>query len=223
MAQKPVPAGGSPFSGIPDTAELARFAVNRQGAMEANTQSLYDSATYAAAGQSQLLFFQTPKGQSGKTAADTNMESAGALPNPKQFLLQSLEVHFFPGSNPGETGAAAAAPEFVNDVYTFFKSGWLELFIGSKAYLTEAPIGRFPPKTRLDLSSSIATTVAGAQVDVNYAASVGRPYLLKAPILLQPTQNFSVSLNWPTAVALPSTVDARVVVILDGLLYRLSQ
>lgn len=209
---------------IPSSKDLERYAVNRAGQNEANTQSLYDTATYGgAAGQTQLLFFQTPKGQGGKTQADTNMEAAGALPNPKRFLMHSLEVLFFPGTNISVTGAAAAAATFQDDVYTFAKGGWLELFIGSKSYLLEAPLGRFPPKTAVRTESSIATTVAGAQVQNAYAACIGRPYMLKAPILLEPTQNFSVSLNWSTAVPLPSTTDAKVMVVLDGLLYRLSQ
>lgn len=208
---------------IPDQKDLAKYAVNRAGQTEANTQSLYDSATYAAAGQTQLMFFQTPMGQSGKTRGDTNMELAGQLPNPKRFLLQSIELLFLPGGTIGSISAAAAASTFMDDVYSFAKNGWLELFIGSKSYLIEAPLGRFPAKTQLRTESSVTTTVAGDQVQNAYAAMIGRPYMLKAPILLEPTQNFSVSLNWPAAVATPSTVAAKVFCILDGILYRLSQ
>jgi hypothetical protein len=41
--------------------------------------------------------------------------------------------------------------------------------------------------------------------------------------MLAPTQNFNVTLNFPTAVATPSGQNARIGVVLDGLLYRLSQ
>jgi len=43
------------------------------------------------------------------------------------------------------------------------------------------------------------------------------------PVRLAPQQNFNVTLNWPAAVALPSTVAGRIGIVLDGLPYRLSR
>jgi len=38
-----------------------------------------------------------------------------------------------------------------------------------------------------------------------------------------PNQNFDITLTWPTAVALPSGQNARLGVVMDGILYRQSQ
>ena len=208
---------------IPTLEELNRYNVNRVGQVEGIRQSLYDFQTYAQAGQTSLQFFQVPQGQSGKTLADTNMEVAGSLPSPKRFLVESIEVHFFPGNVVGYTGALAAAENF-NDVYDVAKSGWLDFFIGSKSYLQEAPVGRFPPSVGVTgtATASDATTAAAAlHFHVDYARFGGKQYVMDPPVLLVPTQNFRVTLQWPTAVAI--NVAGRIGVVLNGILYRNSQ
>jgi len=215
------------MSKIPSFAELQNFRVNRSDDYEGIRQSLYDSQTYAAAGQTSLTFFQVPIGQAGKTRADTNMETAGTLPQPKNFLAESIELHILPAIDPSavDGGVVGDGSEFANDVYKILSAGFLELFIGSKTYLTEAPLMKFPPKTRMELSAaeSVAIGDAGAAINFRdvYAAGSGRPYYLDPAILLEPTQNFNVSLNWPTAVAI--SADLRIFVSMDGVLYRLSQ
>jgi len=208
---------------VPDLEQLQKFAVNRQGQYEVVRQTQYDFQTYANAGQTSLQFFQVPKGQGGKTIADTNLEVAGSLPQPKWFLVESVEIHFFPGVLPALSGAALAESEFTNDVYSVGKGGSLNFFIGSKTYVEEAPLIRFPPKTRLYAESAYATTVAASQLSYDYAAACGRPYFVDPEVLLIPNQNFSVTLSWPAVVALPSGVDGRIGIVLDGILYRQSQ
>lgn len=209
----------------PNVRALQKFDVNRRGEVEAVRQSLYDFQTYASAGQTQLLFFQVPQGQGGKTRDDTNMEIAGSLPRPKEFLVESIEVYLYPGVDIAQFGAQAES-EFSNDIFEVGTSGFLDFFIGSKSYLTEAPLSRFPGKTRLYGESAYAdTTTAGAnqQIRYDYSSWAGRPYHLDPEIRLIHTQNFNVSLNWAAAVALPSGQNARIGVVLDGILYRLSQ
>lgn len=210
---------------LPTPAEMASYRVNRAGQEEGIRQSLYDFTDYAAAGQQTLTFFQTPEGQSGKTKADTNMTSAGQLPDPQKFLVESIEVLFFPGTNPAVYGAGAAA-NHINDAYVVSKSGWLQLFIMSKPYLEEAPIGRFPAKTRLHVEAAVSdasTAAANQQSRIAYASFAGRPYQMNPPIVLTKNQNFKVTLNWPAAVALPSGVNGRIGIVLDGVLFRASQ
>lgn len=214
----------------PNLQELQSYSVNRQGQYEVVRQTQYDFQTYAAAGQTSLTFFQVPKGQSGKTIADTNIEVAGALPQPKWFLVESIEIQFFPGVNPGTLATTIAETEFSNDVYAVAKGGSLNFFIGSKTYVEEAPLIRFPPKTRLNVDAAHAIQLKQAvaadaeeQVSTDYAAACGRPYFVDPEVLLIPNQNFSVTLSWPAVVALPSGQDGRIGVILDGILYRQSQ
>jgi hypothetical protein len=210
---------------IPSFSDLNKYAVNRGGEYEGIRQTLYDFQAYAQGGQTSLTFFQVPQGQSSKTLFDTNMEVAGSLPAPKHFLVQSIEIYFFPSTNPVSFDATGdyQIPTFANDMYTVYKSGWLNFFIGSKSYLTEAPIGRFPPKTKLEteFAFALATQTAANGVGADYASWTGRPYFVDPPVLLTPTQNFNVTLNWPTAVTVTGT--SRIGIVLDGVLYRLSQ
>ena len=223
-------------TGIPSYADLSAYNVNRDG-WEAIRQSLYDSAAYAAAGQPQLSFFSTPVGQGTgvgggpKTLTDTDMTLAGQMPANQEFLIQSLEVLFFPtipavaADNPGALGAPAI-PHIINDAYIFAHGGNLNLFIGSKSYLQEAPMLRFPAKTFFDIVGmfSDSTTAGAAQATrAAYATPRGRPYMLQpANLRLVSNQNFGVTLNWPEGNA-AITNPARVYVILDGVLYRRSQ
>lgn len=236
-------------SAIPSLSQAAQmYAVNRPNQFEGVRQSLYDFQIYPTAGATQFTFFAIPQGQgvsshTGNAANvkglwDTNMETAGSLPNPKAFLAESIEIIVEPGSvNTAATHISQVVYSFIaaatalvpvslgalNDKNTLRQVGELRFFIGSKAYLDEAPLGRFPPKTRFDVESSVATTAAATVVAVGQGNWEGRPYYLNPPVFLAPTQNFNVTLNFPLAVATPSGFNARVGVILDGFLYRQSQ
>lgn len=216
----------------PALRNLGNYDVNRAGAVEALWQPLYDygpptADNYAAAGQTSLTFFQQPIGQASKTLADTNMDTAGSLPNPKQQLITNVQVMFWPAASlVARSGLAAAAldADFLKDVYTVSKAGWLEIFVGSKPYLDDGPMGVFPPLTRLAGwgCNSISTTADTNGSEQAYAAFAGAVYEI-TPIRLISQQNFKVTLNWPTAVALPSGVAARIGIRLGGFQYRLSQ
>jgi len=214
---------------IPNRAQLSRYSVNRPG-WEAIRQSLYDYQVYAAAGQAQLSFFTSPVGGT-RTLTDTNMTLAGQLPKNQEFLVQSIEVFFTPttptvaAQMPAAFGAQAVSA-IVNDSFIVGRSGNLVFTIGSKPYLQEAPLGRFPQKAYYGVEGAAAdTSTAGAafQSRIVFGRWGGRPYLLDpASLLLPENQNFSVALSWPEgpqAIANP----ARIGVILDGILYRRSQ
>ncbi len=238
MSSAGTPAIATSISGVPSYSDLAAYNVNRDG-WEAIRQSLYDSASYVAAGQPQLNYFSTPVGQGvgfgggTKTLSDTNMTLAGQMPANQEFLIQSLELAFLPSTPtpaagadmPAVFGAAAVAAQ-INDAYIFSRSGNLNLVIGSKSYLQEAPLLRFPPKAFFEVhgAASNATTAAAALASmVAYGSARGRPYMLQpANLRLVSNQNFGVSLNWPEGLQVIAN-PARVFVILDGVLYRRSQ
>jgi len=221
---------------IPTRAQLDAYNVNREG-WEAITNSLYDSAAYAAAGVTQLSFFNLPVGQGTgfgggtKTLSDTNMTLAGQMPANQEFLIKSIEVQFQPttptvaAAMPASLDAAATAAQvIINDAYIFYRSGNLNLNIGAKSYCQEAPLMKFPPKAYFDLHSALAasTTADTKALKTGFATARGRPFLMQAPLRLVSNQNFGVTLNWPEglqAIANP----ARVFVILDGVFYRRSQ
>ena len=223
----------TPGQQIPSARDLQRYDVVRRDSVEGIRQSLYDFQNYAAAGQTALNFFQVPQGQGvgigggTKTLEDTNMELAGNLPNPKAFLVQGIELAFFPAGSPVTSGAALATKQMTNDSWVFAKQGWLQLFISSKPYLQEAPLAKFPSRNflRADFAAAIATTATTTTDELFAELPVmsGAPYKIIPPITLRPTMNFNITLNWSTAVALPSSAAARVGVYMTGLLYRNGQ
>lgn len=230
-----------------DLNTLNKYKINRPGETEVVRQRLYDFQLYPTAGQAQLTFFALPLGQgitsslgavvgSAKTYADTNMESAGQLPRPKAYLAESLEIILEPGSsaaantfahqppNVFNAVAAAAVMAQLQDVNIIRVSGWLELYIGSKTYLYEAPLGTFPPKVRMEIDAAVASNSATtAEVATVTGRWAGRPYYLEPAITLDTLQNFAVYLKWPGAVATPSGFNARIGIAFDGALFRLSQ
>lgn len=211
----------------PDFVRLAQeYGVNVQGVVDAIYQPTYDTQTYAAAGQTQLVFFQNPVGQAGKTIQDTNMRASGQFPAPQQFLATQVCVQFKPGILPSRTGAGATAgAQYLNDVWTVLNSGALELNVGSKNKLTDAPLGKFPPTHLLELGSAVGdhtTLGADGMTVIDYAEGKGMLYDI-TPINIPWAQNFDVTLKWNNAVPLPSTVAGSLRVTLNGFLYRLAQ
>ena len=212
----------TPFN-PPSLDALTGYDVNREGQWEVIWQPLYDIQVYAAAGVTQQTFFQRTVGAAGVTQADTNMEAAGQLPNPKAFLCTGIQVVFIPGNAVSISEAAAGtAQENWNDVEAVMNgNAFLRFFIGSKDYLVDGPLSKFTQQFRLDGEAAIAGAGTVATTDfVDYATHCGRYYSI-TPVKLPSNQNFSVSLNFPTAIA--TNVDATVGVILDGFQYRLSQ
>jgi len=210
---------------IPSLAELKRYDPNVAGSVEGIAWKIYDTQTYnGAAGQSQLSFFQYAVGQSGKTLAQTNMQGNGQFPAKQVFLATGIEVAFYPGQLPKATDNRQ-----IDDVYTFYKSAqYLELYIGSKPYLDVAPLMAFPPSTGLSGFAALTTALQATPANVNaqrvtYATAAGEPFMLNPEILLIENQNFRVTINAPTLIPLPSTVDATVIVTMNGFLYRNAQ
>lgn len=197
---------------------------------EAIRQSLYDTLTFDSNVTTSLRFFSTPKGGT-KTAADTNMTLAGQLPKRHKFVADGIEIHVAPGSSaagyvrqdPVRQNAAVAAPQFANDVWALGEAGWLEVVIGTKTYLIEGPLYRFPPQNGVDVRPAIEQNlaVAAAQtISADYARFGGRPYVLAPELPIDENTNFEVTVNWPAAFALPSGFDSKLKLVLLGTLFR---
>ena len=229
--QGPVPKGSSQTSPVSTVLPgISRYAVNVPGMMEQISQPLYDIQLYPAAGATSLTFFQTPVGgQLGgatRTLADTNMRAAGALPQPQQFLLQALQIEWYPGQTAAPyqyLGVASATGQVEDFVGVFNGKGWLEILIGSKTYLDLGPLIKFPPRSAVGLDAAASNaSIAAASQSLQIVNTFSRgPLWHVNPMLIPPMQNFSVTLNWPTAVALGSTdALARIGVTLWGMLFR---
>jgi hypothetical protein len=230
----------------PTLQDMLQYSVNRPGQWERIKQGMYDTAVYATAGVTSLNFFSTPQGQgtsaqpgnaaNTKGIADTNMTLAGQIPASQNFLIQTIEVQVLAGSsatantfaivNPIAFAVAAAAGTVFaasSDVNAIYSTGALQLGVGSKNYLTEAPLTKFPPQAHLDVNAAVANNSATVgQTLVNLSRAEGRPYHID-PVRLETGQNFGVVLSWPVAVATPSGFNAQIKVTLDGYLFRASQ
>lgn len=232
---------------LPTAADFNARRVTNPNQSEIVRQRFYDYQLYATAGTTQLTFFSAPVGQglttalggtagTAKTLWDTNLELPNTLPSGKAFMIESIEVLFFPGSVSTANTYTIASPVLFNataaaavssqlaDVNSFYQSGMLELNILSKNYLRETPLLAFPPKANFNLDAAMASNSATTALNgaVNMRAA-GRPYYLEPTIALQPAVNFEVVLRFPAAVATPSGFNARVGVILDGYFMRASQ
>lgn len=233
----------------PSLATINQYAVQKPWEAEGIRQRLYDFQLYPTAGLTNFRFFQLPLGQgvstspgnaaSVKALSDTNMTQAGTLPSPQMFLCTSIEYVFTPGS---VSTAATFTPQVIysfvavatnqapisagaiNDINAVVPFGFLDFKIMSKSYLTEAGLISFPTKTQMQVDSSLGMNsgTVGA-VAVASAKAGGRPYYLNPPVLLMPTANFELTVNFPVIIATPSGFNARHGIILDGFLYRNAQ
>lgn len=229
MVQQPViqlpSRGGWSRQNPPSYGQLQQFNPNQPGTLEVIWQPFYDYQTYLAAGQTLMTFFQQPIGQGGKTNADTNMTLPGMFPAPTGLFVTAVQIPFFPLNAVSQLASAATRlTTNINDVVAVANSGYVQMTIGSKPYLTDAPTGKFPPNFGIDMfaafGSTSATTATSNVGDVNYARAKGR-YAEITPFFIPQTQNFNVSIFWPVAV--PVTVAGRIGAILDGYYYRQSQ
>ncbi len=219
-------------------AQLQQHRTTVPGVQDSIWAPLYDFATYVAAGQLQLNFFQQPIGAGttsaaaatgAKTTADTNLTNSGLLPKGNEFYATGIEVLFFPGILPDrEAVALADVGMFADDVWTVMRTGWLRFKIQQRDYALDAPLGKFPPTTRLQAVSAVQVIPAGAATatptlyEQTYAACAGARYEI-VPTYIVSNQAFNVQMNWPAIVALPSTVDGRIGVRLRGYLIRDAQ
>lgn len=201
---------------------LSQYNPNRPNATEAIWQPFYHFQSYAAAGQTSLTFFQQPKGQLANGYADTNMEAAGFFPAPTAFLCTAVMIAFFPAGNPSSTSVTQiAASSYWNDAVAVANTGYVEMLIGSKVYLRDAPTGKFPPNFTVNgVYGGYGTMTASAVGSTGFARAAGR-YCEITPFLIPQSQNFNVTIYWPTAQAVSAT--GRIGVILDGFYYRQSQ
>lgn len=211
----------------PSLQQLESYNVNVDGQPEVIWQPLYDLQTYAAAGFTSQRFFAVPAGQAGKTFDDTNLETASVLPVPVNMAITSIEVVFFPA---GSIGVGDLLPAVVgenwNDVQAVHEAGHVSVVIGSKEYLLDAPLGKFPQAFRIAGGAALAdhtTAAASAIQQIDYAVFAGPIYQI-VPLRLISQQNFRVDLVFDNGViALPSANDGRIGVRLNGFRYRLAQ
>lgn len=209
----------------PTMPALGGYAVNREGQNEVIWQPTYDYQDYAAAGATTITFFQRSVGTAGITLATTNMRAAGQFPSPQEFLVTGLQLFFNPPDAIMTVGTATAvARNNWNDVNSVMNGlAHLQLFIGSKPYLDDAPLSKFTQQFKLAGAAALATGDPAVTYQAyDYAVHCGKYYAI-TPVKIPRNQNFSVALTFPVAIPAAGGEGGRIGCILDGFLYRLSQ
>lgn len=227
-----IPAPANCVSVCAPTKDMVRpgqYVVNDLNAMEAITQPLYDILNYPALGQLSFAFFQVPISGT-KTRASTNMQLAGQLPSPQKFLVSGISVEFLSSRAPATLGADTVVSN-INDYYAVMNNllgvnGWLNFEIGSKSYLTVAPLMQLPARSHINgaLAVTSATTAAANLQTLISVGFTDGDVFAPVPLLLEAGQNFNVTVNFPSLVALPSAVaTSSLACYLSGTLYRSPQ
>lgn len=195
---------------------IDRSRVNLPDDIEVIWQPLYDYQTCAATAPNSQSFFGAGL-TNGRNLAQTNLDLGGQIPKGQLFVITGVQVEFYPGTDPE---VATDDNTFLNDVFDFYRSGALELKIGSKYYITQGNLMTFAPVNHLGGFAAVATTNVTVAANVQYACAAGREFAIR-DLALESSQNFDCRIT--NRLDLPSTVDGTVGVKLNGFLARNAQ
>lgn len=182
------------------------------------SQPVYDSASFAqGAAFAQQTMFQQPRGQAGKTLAQTNMTGPGFLPNPQRLILRALRVFIANNTVP-------------TDMVNLLQNVSIQVTLGTKPYFLGF-LGLLTAGCGAMVSAAAQVGTAPAGSAPLFATSNGVPdqrnvFALNQPLTIEqgePIQvllNADVPFNFAAAGANPAGVGTTIYVILDGDLYR---
>jgi hypothetical protein len=182
------------------------------------SQPIYDSVSFAAAAAfTQQTMFQQPRGQAGKTLAQTNMTGPGFLPNPQRLILRALRVFIANGTAPV-------------DMFNMLQNVSIQLILGTKPYFLGF-LGLLTAGCGAMVTAAAQVGVAPAGSAPLFSTSNGQPdqrnvFALNQPITIEQGEtiqvilNPDVAFNFAAAGANPAGVGTTLFVILDGDLYR---
>lgn len=195
---------------------------------EAVDQPIYHIQSYGTSGATSFTFFNVAQGGATNGLSDTNMDQAGALSAGKRFAIFGISVAFF-GSAPQVFNAASTASN-LNDAKAVLEGiGNLNLIVLSKTYYQIAPLAYLPAGFgTFNGGASYQRTQASAADGNGFIASGvnGMPIptavrRLRVPIPIPQQVNFSVTMNFNTAITISTA--SRIGVFLDGVLVRAKQ
>ncbi len=196
------------------------FRTQRAELPEDLWQPLYDRVNYVSATTTTIAFFANPKGSiasliTGIAAAanktkdyrDTNMENANVVPT-KMFKFVGISIAFI-NQIPGTVTDA-------QDRDRLRYNGFFRFRIVDKDLLF-LPLVALPEVNPFVVGASTANNVTIIGTAGGGGMNVPM-YKLPIPITLNPYENFTVEMNWPTAVTLTNSIDMYV--ILQGYMRR---
>lgn len=185
------------------------------GGKRQDTGAVYDTQTYAAAGQTILNFFRSSYSDAGKNKDATNMKRGGQMPHNEAILVRAITLRFLPGVDNLKLDGDSS---YLKDVVAVMKSGRVHIKTNGVDVVEHGPLAMFPPLTRLDMAFGIDDNrVAGAsQLAIGQHGDVVGQIYMPEPFMLDRNQAFDAALEWDTAVALPSTVAGKIIMRLIG-------
>lgn len=211
----------SGYTQPPNLDEARKFISTIPGVVNSSWEPLYDRQTYPAAGATQFTFFQQPIGQSGRVLADTNMTLAGTLSTDLRFLVLGISVEILLSSLDIFSSVAGAEDLFMRNYYDVITGrSALTFTIGAQPQLQQGPLTQFPPTTWIDMAGALSQTLNATEHGMTFAQLKGKPYQT-SPILITSNQNFSVTLDFPTAIAVNTA--GAIICRLHGYKYRSGQ
>lgn len=195
--------------------EQARTNYQVLGGRRQDVGAIYDTQTYAAAGQTALHFFRQSYSDSGKNKDLTNLKRGGQMAHNEALLVRAISLRFLPGVDNLKLDGDSS---YIKDVVAFMKSGRVHIKTNGVEVVEDGPLSLFPAETRLDLTFGIddnRAAAAGQFAVGQHGDVVGRLYMPE-PFLLDKNQAFDAAVLWDSAVALPSGVAGKVIMRLIG-------
>ncbi len=171
--------------------------------------SYYDTMVMATGTLLQRLFI-TPLGQGGKSLADTNMVSAGQLPQGQNFKIYNFKVFYC------SFGGAFATAD-INFWYQMLSTTTFEFIVPGKDNLGQWTLWEMIGESTM---ISLVPTVAGDNIPLNQPR-YGGVFPLNKPIKIGAVQSFEVRIQHHVA---PNAVldDDKLFISLNGRLVRMS-
>jgi len=187
-------------------------------------QPQYDSELTGTGAIGQLPFFAVPLGgtfqnttgapsYTRKGLADTNVRQNGQLGSPLEFDMVGFNLKIAPAVS--TVGIVPA------DWLQIIKNSYFEFNFNNRPFL-QIPTEEIPCGTGISGFAGVAA--AGAAVNQQMHVGIGHvnnvfKYLVgKYRVRIRSTENFSASLNWPTAIT--NSITYKITVILHGYLYN---
>lgn len=188
-------------------ANLQRGTYGTQG--EVKDWSYYDTAKLSV-GSNVYNYFTVATGQQGKTLADTNLNSAGSIPQGQNFTINDIKMFITADNLYSEV-----------DVIEFYK--WLCTTTLSVEVSGKSPLLQVNLNELMGINSSmlLVPSVPGDNVGGVSLPIPRKQYELKIPIVLGGTTTFKVVLTSSEGIH-DQLTDLKVQISLHGVLASLS-
>ena len=203
----------------------AEFATKVPGEGEIIPWMYWDTQTYTSAATTRLTYF----GAIQNNILLGNIPLGGQMPNDQSFLI--ISPQFIPNADTMIfTSEAVGAPETLgdapNDMAQLIHNGVMSLIIQNKEYgqwpLHKTPSGGGVWGHTSLAGTATATNFGALSIANNGFPSAGNMLVLDPPVSIDAQTNFSIRIDWPTAVTLRGG-NAITRVLLQGQLIRPKQ